>query len=331
MRNRKVVVFGGGGYVGSVLVPKLLQTGIKVSVFDTFWYGKEVFSPIISSNPNLTLIKGDIRNLAAVAAALQGATDVIHLACISNDPSFDLNPDLGKSINLDCFPPLVEECKRAGVQRFVYASSSSVYGVKEEERVTEELSLEPLTDYSKFKAACEITLLESASNDLVCTVLRPATVCGVSTRQRFDLSVNILTNHAINKRRITVFGGSQYRPNLHIEDMAEAYVHVLQQPEKNIASKIYNVGGENLSLNQIAEKVKSITGVSEVVHEPTNDLRSYRVDSSKIGEDLGFYPTHSVENAIKDLADAFRGNQYSESLSNSNYFNIKKMQELALS
>jgi len=331
MRNRNVVVFGGGGYVGSVLVPRLLQTGIKVSVFDTFWYGKEVFSPGISSNPNLTLIQEDIRNLTAVANALRGATDVIHLACISNDPSFDLNPDLGKSINLDCFPPLVQECKKAGVQRFIYASSSSVYGVKEEERVTEELSLEPLTDYSKFKAACEMTLLESASENFVCTVLRPATVCGVSTRQRFDLSVNILTNHAINRGRITVFGGSQHRPNLHIEDMAEAYVHVLQQPEEKVASKIYNVGGENLSLDQIAGKVGSITGVSEIVHEPTNDLRSYRVDSSRIGEELGFHPTHSVENAIEDLTLAFQRNQYSESLDNSSYFNIKRMQELALS
>ena len=330
MKNRKVIVFGGGGYVGSVLIPKLLQTGIKVSVFDTFWYGKDVFSPAVSSNPNLTLIQDDIRNIPAVASALLGVTDVIHLACISNDPSFDLNPELGKSINLDCFMPLVVECKKAGVQRFIYASSSSVYGVKEEERVTEELILEPLTDYSKFKAACEFTLLELASPDFVCTVLRPATVCGVSTRQRFDLSVNILTNHAINKGKITVFGGTQHRPNLHIQDMADSYIHVLQQPEKKVSSKIYNVGGENLSLDEIAEKVKTITGVSDIVHEPTDDLRSYRVDSSKIAEDLGFYPTKSVDNAIEDLAKAFQGNLYSESLSSSRYFNIKRMQELAL-
>ena len=330
MKNRKVIVFGGGGYVGSVLIPKLLQTGIKVSVFDTFWYGKDVFSPAVSSNPNLTLIQDDIRNIPAVASALLGVTDVIHLACISNDPSFDLNPELGKSINLDCFMPLVVECKKAGVQRFIYASSSSVYGVKEEERVTEELILEPLTDYSKFKAACELTLLELASPDFVCTVLRPATVCGVSTRQRFDLSVNILTNHAINKGKITVFGGTQHRPNLHIQDMADSYIHVLQQPEKKVSSKIYNVGGENLSLDEIAEKVKTITGVSDIVHEPTDDLRSYRVDSSKIAEDLGFYPTKSVDNAIEDLAKAFQGNLYSESLSSSRYFNIKRMQELAL-
>lgn len=328
MTNRKVIVFGGGGYVGSILVPKLLQTGVKVTAFDTFWYGVDVFSQSTISHPNLTLVQGDIRDISAVNSALQGVTDVIHLACISNDPSFDLNPELGKSINLDSFRPLVEASKKAGAERFIYASSSSVYGVKSEDRVTEELSLEPLTDYSIFKAACEVTLLELASNDFVCTVLRPATVCGVSTRQRFDLSVNILTNHAINKGKITVFGGSQHRPNLHIEDMADSYIHVLNQPHNKVAFKIYNVGGENLSLDEIAEKVQGVTGVADIVHESTNDLRSYRVDSSKIGEELGFYPRRTVENAIQDLRTAFNDLAFQDSLNSSKYFNIKRMQEL---
>lgn len=330
MINRKIVVFGGGGYVGSLLVPKLLQLGYEVTVFDTFWYGEDVLSQAKNAHPNLNLVQGDIRNISAVSSALQAVTDVIHLACISNDPSFDLNPELGKSINLDSFRPIVEASRNSGVERFIYASSSSVYGVKTETRVTENLSLEPLTDYSIYKAACEDILLNLASDNFICTVLRPATICGVSNRQRFDLSVNILTNHAINKGKITVFGGSQHRPNLHIEDMVDSYIHVLKQPHNIVASKIYNVGGENLSLDEIAKKVQAVTGVSEIVHEPTNDLRSYRVDSSKIGEEIGFFPKKSVDHAIQDLKIAFNERKFQNSLDNSKYFNIKRMQELKI-
>jgi len=301
-----------------------------VRVFDTFWYGRECFKDVVDST-QLKLIQGDIRDVDAVKNAMKGATDVIHLACISNDPSFDLNPELGKSINLDSFKPLVAAAKRQGIKRFIYASSSSVYGVKEEPRVSEELSLKPLTDYSKFKANCEEIILESATSDFVCTVLRPATVCGVSSRQRFDLSVNILTNHAVNLGKITVFGGSQFRPNLHINDMSDAYLHVLLQESPKIAGKIYNVGGENLSLNEISSKVSAITNVSTILHEPTNDLRSYRVDSSKIKTELGFVPKRTIDNAITDLYAAFKNNFYTNALEYSQYFNIKKMKELSVS
>ena len=329
MKKRTVVVFGGGGYVGSVLVPMLLTKDFKVKVFDTFWYGRSVFASV-TNNPNLQLITGDIRDIKAVSEVLKNATDVIHLACISNDPSFDLNPLLGKSINLDSFAPLVNIAKLSGVQRFIYASSSSVYGVKEEERVTEELSLEPLTDYSKFKAICEEIILEKNSTDFMCTVLRPATICGVSTRQRFDLSVNILTNHAINLSKITVFGGEQFRPNLHVQDMARAYLHILAQ-EKNTKSLIFNVGGENLSLNQIALKVRDQIDPSlNIEHKDTNDLRSYRVDSSRILSELGFKIVYSVDQAIKDLQNAFIEKKYKNSLKNSTYFNIQRMKELNL-
>ena len=329
MGKRTVVVFGGGGYVGAVLVPMLLSEGYAVRVFDTFWYGKAVFASELS-NPDLRLVTGDIRNLEAVSQVLKGATDVIHLACISNDPSFDLDPKLGKSINLDSFAPLVKSAKECGIQRFIYASSSSVYGVKEEEKVTEELSLEPLTDYSKFKATCEEIILEEHSTDFRCTVLRPATVCGVSTRQRFDLSVNILTNHAINLRKITVFGGAQFRPNLHIQDMARAYIHVLVQ-DKKIDGAIFNVGGENLSLDQIALKVQKQIDVNlEIHHSETDDLRSYRVDSSKILNELGFKPIYSADKAIADLQNAFLERKYTTSLENPIYFNIKRMKELSL-
>lgn len=329
MKKQTVVVFGGGGYVGSVLVPRLLEDGYKVRVFDTFWYGEEVFANF-RENPGLELIKADIRDVNSVKFALQNAQCVIHLACISNDPSFDLNPELGRFINLESFPPIVESAKSLGINHFIYASSSSVYGIKSEDKVTEQLSLEPLTDYSKFKAMCEEIILEKNSDDFVCTVLRPATVCGVSPRQRFDLSVNILTNHAINSGKITVFGGSQSRPNLDIRDMARAYLNILQRRDR-VAGEIFNVGGENLTLNSIAEKVKLQLGANtEIQHKPTDDLRSYRVDSSKILDKIGFKPSYSVDDSINELKNAFKSGAFTNSLENSKYFNIKRMKELSL-
>lgn len=247
-----------------------------------------------------------------------------------NDPSFDLDPKLGKSINLDSFKPLVIAAKQSQVRRFIYASSSSVYGVKDEDRVTEELKLEPLTDYSRFKMICEEIILENETSNFQCVVLRPATICGVSPRQRFDLSVNILTNHAVNKGRITVFGGTQYRPNLHISDMARAYLHILNQgPE--VSGKIFNVGSENLTLNEIAERVRTIVSDDlQIDFTATDDLRSYRVDSSKIQQETGFKLAHDVNDAIRDLKEAFERRQFENALENSMYFNIKRMKELAL-
>lgn len=329
MNKRTIVVFGGAGYVGSVLVPMLIEANYRVRVFDTFWYGQDVFARY-KKNLNLTLIKGDIRDIQSVTLALQNADIVIHLACISNDPSFDLDPKLGKSINLDSFSPLVDSAKRLGVSNFIYASSSSVYGIKLEDKVTEQLSLEPLTDYSKFKMLCEEIILEKQSPDFVCTVLRPATVCGVSPRQRFDLSVNILTNHAVNLGKITVFGGSQSRPNLDIRDMARAYLHVLQHEDK-VAGEVFNVGGENLTLDEIAKKVKhQLRNSVEIHHRATDDLRSYRVDSSKILSKIGFKPTYTVEDSIIDLNISFSKGEFIDSLKNPMYFNIKRMQELSL-
>jgi nucleoside-diphosphate-sugar epimerase len=325
----RVCVIGGAGYVGSRLIPRLLKDGYKVTVLDTFWYGLEIFSNFKENN-KLRIIEGDIRDLSAVKLAIQDCNAVIHLACISNDPSFDLNPKLGKSINLDSFRPLVGLCKDNGIQRFIFASSSSVYGIKDEEKVTENLALEPLTDYSRFKAECEEILLEHSSEEFVTTILRPATVCGYSKRQRFDLAVNILTNHAINLGEIRVFGGSQFRPNLHIEDMVDAYLAVLEEKSEFVRHEIFNVGGENLSLDEIALIVSKRTGVTNIVHSETSDLRSYRVDSSKILEKIGFTPKRSVENAVEDLINGFKKSKYIDSLDNSLYFNIKRMKELGL-
>jgi len=326
VKDRKVLVTGAGGYVGARLVPRLLESECEVVAVDTYWYGKEVLDLI--SDEALHVKELDIRDLSALTEAMHEVTDVIHLACISNDPSFDLNPKLGKSINLDAFEPLVQVARNAGVRKFIYASSSSVYGVKEEERVTEELSLEPLTDYSKFKAICEGILHNYQSNDFSCTVLRPATVCGWSPRQRFDLSVNILTNHAINNGKIRVFGGSQYRPNIHIEDMVDAYLLILNSSDKLVNGKIFNVGADNLSLDQIANLVSRYTGVTNIVHEPTDDLRSYRIDSKKICEELGFEFKRNVGKAVADLVNAFKESKFTDSINNSRYFNIKRMKEL---
>jgi nucleoside-diphosphate-sugar epimerase len=293
---------------------------------DTFWYGRGV----IDSTPGdaLQIRELDIRDHTALTEVMHGVKDVIHLACISNDPSFDLNPKLGKSINLDAFEPLVKIARDKGVERFIYASSSSVYGVKEETRVTEDLLLEPLTDYSRYKAYCEKILFEYQSEDFICTILRPATVCGWSPRQRFDLSVNILTNHAVNNGKIKVFGGSQYRPNIHIEDMVDAYLLLLKSSDVSVNGKIFNVGADNLSLDQIANEVSKFTGVTKIIHESTDDLRSYRIDSSKICQELGFEFKRNVGTAVADLVDAFKAKKFIDSMNNPIYFNIKRMKEL---
>jgi nucleoside-diphosphate-sugar epimerase len=326
-----VLVTGGAGYVGSALVPKLLAAGHRVSVLDLFLYGAEVFDRI-RHNPNLCEINGDLRDPAAVARALEGCDAVIHLACISNDPSFELNPALGKSINYDCFRPLVRAAKRAGVQRFVYASSSSVYGVKRESEVGEDLPLEPLTDYSKYKAMCEIVLAEERQAGFTTCTLRPATICGSAPRQRLDVVVNILTNLAVNQRRIKVFGGDQKRPNLHIDDMCEIYLRLLELPGEKIDGQVWNVGYENHTLMQLAEIVRSVVDRNlpiEVV--PTDDHRSYQVSSKKIARDIGFHPARTIEDAVKGLKAAFEAGKLPDSLENARYFNIKMMQKVKLS
>lgn len=327
--REKVLVIGGAGYAGTRLVPALLEN-YKVKVLDTFWYGHGIFDRL-QFNDNLELVFSDLREIEIVKEHLTGIDIVIHLACISNDPSFDLDPNLGRSINLLSFEPIVKLARNSGVKRFVYASSSSVYGIKSEERVTEDLTLEPLTDYSRFKADCEGILLEHSSNDFICTVLRPATLCGYSERQRFDLVVNILTNHAINEGKIRVFGGAQYRPNLHIEDMVDAYIHVLSQPIEKVQSEVFNVGGANLTIQEIAETVSQVTGVSNLEYRDTNDPRSYRVDSSKIQSKIGYTPKRSVYDAVKDLSKAFELGLFYNPLENPYYFNIKRMKGLNIS
>ena len=324
---KKIYITGGAGYVGAVLVPKLLEKGYWVTVLDLMIYGENV----IKSHPNLAIVKGDIRNQELLNETILGHDAVIHLACISNDPSFDLSPELGKSINLDAFRPLVKISKKVGVKRFIYASSSSVYGVKDESNVHEEMTLDPLTDYSRFKADCEKILAEFQSPDFTTVTIRPATVCGYSPRQRLDVVVNILTNLAFHKREITVFGGKQLRPNIHIADMVESYIVLLNAPKETIGGEVFNAGFENQSVFELAETVQQVIGDDvKLVATPTNDNRSYHISSKKFSDVLGFVPTHSIREAVEDLRDAFKNGLLPDSLENEFYFNIKRMKSVDL-
>jgi len=332
---KNVLVTGGAGYVGSVLIPKLLANGYKVKVVDLYIYGDNVLDSV-KDNPNLKQIKGDIRDASLLEKELQGIDAVIHLACISNDPSYELDPGLGKSINYDAFVKLVEIAKRLKVKRFIYASSSSVYGIKKDDNVTEDLPLEPLTDYSKYKALCEEYLQEQRSPGFVILTLRPATVCGYSPRLRLDLSVNILTNHAVNKGKITVFGGEQKRPNIHIEDMTDLYVKTLEYPDEKIDGKVFNAGYDNMKMKDIALTVHRVVTEDlgkekiEIVTTPTDDNRSYHVSSEKIKQELGFVAKRNVGQAVADLCAAFKAGKIPNSLSDKRYFNIKTMQTVGL-
>lgn len=329
---RNILVTGGAGYVGSCLVPKLLAAGHQVKVLDLYFYGEKIFEAV-KDNPNLKQIKGDIRDQALLAKELPGMDTVIHLACISNDPSFELNPKLGKSINLDAFPGLVRAAREAGVQRFIYASSSSVYGIKEEPDVREDAVKTPLTDYSLFKLRCEQILMEGTdAGGMTKIIIRPATVCGYAPRMRLDLTVNILTIHALVNRRIRIFGGAQLRPNLNILDMVRAYELFLDAPHAKVDGIPFNVGYHNYSVEAIARLVKQTLGDDSIQMEyvPTSDNRSYHINSDRIRDRLGFEPRYSVEDAIRSIAEAYQQGRLTDPMGNPLYYNIKRMQQLIL-
>ncbi len=329
---KNILVTGGAGYVGNILVPRLLAKGYKVRVYDILYFGKETL-PL--NHPNLEVIEADIRDTATFAKACQGMDVVLHLACISNDPSFELDGGLSKTINYDCFEPMVVAAKNAKVKRFVYCSSSSVYGVSDRPQVTEDTPLVPLTDYNKYKGLCEPLLFKHMSDDFTCVTIRPATIYGYSPRMRLDLSINILTNHAVNKDIITVFGGSQQRPNLHIEDMCDAYELMIEAPQEKIQGETFNIGYENFTILELANMVKKVVeqefpekGEIKLVITESNDNRSYRINSDKIKKILGFAAKRSIEDGVRDLCKAFKAGKLPNSFTDTKYFNVKQLQEL---
>ena len=331
-KDKKVLVTGGAGYVGSELVPALLDAGYHVKVLDLYLFGDNVLDTV-KHHPNLEQVKGDIRNRKLLESVMPGCDTVIHLACISNDPSFELNPDLGKSINLDAFPGLVQAARKAGTRRFIYASSSSVYGIKEKPDVREDAEKTPLTNYSLFKLQCEQMLMEEADDGVMTKIIvRPATVCGYAPRMRLDLTVNILTIHALVNHRIRIFGGAQLRPNLNILDMVRAYELFLDAPHDKVHGVPFNVGYHNYSVEAIAGMVMQTLGDKTIQMEyvPTDDNRSYHINSDRICERLGFQPRYSVEDAIRSIAEAYRQGQMAEPMTNPLYYNIKRMQELCI-
>ena len=314
---KKLFITGGAGYVGAVLVPYLLEKGYTITTLDLMIYGEDV----LKKHKNLKIIKGDIRDIKLLEKVIPGHDTLIHLACISNDPSFELNPELGKSINYDAFLPLVEISKKS-VKRFIFASSSSVYGIKKEKNVEESMGLEPLTDYSKFKADCEKLLLKYKSENFDTVILRPATVCGYSPRQRLDLVVNILTNLAYKKRNISVFGGDQLRPNIHIDDMAKAYEVLIEADKSKVSGQIFNVGYENQTVLQLAETVKKVIGDDvKLERSKSDDNRSYHISSKKIEKILGFKTQKNIKDAVSDLKKAFEDGRLPNSLNEEKYFN----------
>ena len=328
-KRERVLVTGGAGYVGHLLVPRLLTEGYEVVLFDTMLFGNKIIS-----QPRLTMIEGDIRDTEVFKKAAAGCDSVLHLACISNDPSFELDEGLSTSINYDCFEPLVVAAKEAGVKRFVYCSSSSVYGVSDAPEVTEDHPLVPLTLYNKYKGMCEPLLWKHQAPGFTCVTIRPATLCGYSPRCRLDLTVNILTNHAVNRGKITVFGGEQKRPNLHIEDMVDAYLVMLRAPSDKIAGETFNIGYQNHTVMEIANMVKAVVeqempGRTPITIErtETNDNRSYHINSDKITRVLGFRPKRNIEDAVRDLCRAFAAGKLPGSMDDDSYFNVRTIKQ----
>ena len=330
----KVLVAGGDGYVGSRLVPRLLEEGREVVVYDWYLFGQEPLGPV-RGNPRLKECDGDIRDLRLFKTAVTGCDAVIHLACISNDPSVNLDPVLSRSINCDFFQPMVRLCKEAGVQRFVFASSAGVYGVNPDS-MTEDKPNRPFTDYNRYKSYCESVLWEEQTEGFTVVAIRPATICGYAPRMRLDLVVNILTDQALNKGRITVLGGSQMRPNLHIEDMVDLYLLLLEAPKEKIAGQAFNAGRQNHSVLDLAKMVREIVMREmphlkdiEIAARPHHeDIRSYQISSEKIKRELGFVPKRTVEQAILDMLAAFRNGRIPDPLTNPRYHNVEMMKEV---
>ena len=311
----KILVTGGCGFIGTSLTRALLQEGHEIHVHDIMWFGNH-----LSNHPKLSITQGDIREVESIP--MDGVEAIIHLANVANDPCSDLNSKLNWEVNVLATKLLVDRAIECGVRQFIYASSGSVYGYKEEEQVTEDLTLVPLSDYNKTKMISERVLL-SYADDILVQIVRPATVCGYSPRMRLDLSVNILTMQAFTNQRITVFGGKQTRPNIHIQDMIGVYLHFLEHG--NAIQGIYNAGFENISIMEIAERA-SAKIASEIVVSESNDPRSYRLNSDKLLA-TGYNQKHTVDDAMNEVIEALRNGILSDE---DKHYNIRSMKGLNL-
>lgn len=327
---RKIFIAGGAGYVGSRLVPILLKKDYQITVYDIMYFG----SSFLPSHKNLKIIEGDIRDKHKLEKSCLNHEVFLDLACISNDTSFALDEKLSTSINLEAFEPMVVAAKKSGIKRFIYASTSSVYGISKVKDVKEDHKLVPLTLYNKYKGMCEPLLFKHTDKNFEGVIFRPATVCGYAPRQRLDLSVNILTNFAFNKRLIKIFGGEQLRPNLHINDYCDAVEILINSESQKIKDEIFNVGYQNLSINQISKIVKNVVcdelKLEDIKIEKvsSNDNRSYHINSDKIYNKLGFKPKRSIESAVQDLCIAFKKKLLPDSFTNEMYFNVERLKKI---
>ena len=326
---KKIFITGGAGYCGSRLVPFLLKKNFKITVFDIMYFGKK----FLPKHKNLKIIKGDIRDTRKLEKACKGHEIFINLSCISNDASFELDKNLSKTINLDAFEPMVKAAKRSGIRRFIYASSSSVYGLSKKKNVKEDHPLLPLTLYNKYKGMCEPKLLKHTDENFIGVIFRPATVCGYAPRLRLDLSVNILTSHAYFKNKILVFGGKQLRPNLHVQDYCNVLLKLISADKKLVQNEIFNVGYQNMSILNIAKKVKKIIEKKlnkkiplEIVK--SNDNRSYHINSDKIKNKIKFRPKYSIDYAVNELCNEFKKNKLKNVFNKNIYYNVKTVMKL---
>jgi nucleoside-diphosphate-sugar epimerase len=304
--SKRVLVTGGAGYIGSLLVPELLEAGHSVTVLDSMLFGEAPLSPV-AGHPRLAIIAADLRDEGVVSRALEAAPDtVIHLAAISNDPCSDLDPEVTRDVNGRCVDRLIDAAKRAGVRRFLYASSASVYGVKSTPDVHEDLSLEPMTVYAECKAAGERTLFRAASDAFTCVAVRAATVCGDSPRLRLDLTINLLTDHALRTGRIRVFGGAQMRPNIHVRDLTRFYRLLLEAPHEKVQGKAFNVCRENASVAALAQRIRdAIDPTLPIEVVPTEDNRSYHLSAERVRETLGFVAELPIDLAVTQLKERY--------------------------
>ena len=334
MENKSIFIAGGAGYVGSRLVPQLIDEGFRVTVYDIMYFGHE----FLPKSKNLKIITGDIRDTSKLEDACKNHDIFINLACISNDSSFELDEKLSTSINLAAFEPMVLAAKRSKIKRFIYASTSSVYGVSKQKDVREDHPLVPLTLYNKYKGLCEPLLFKHTDKNFEGVIFRPATVCGYALRQRFDLSVNILTNHAINNKKITVFGGDQLRPNLHIQDYCDVVKVLILAKSEKVTNQIFNVGYQNMSIKEISKVVKKVVqeefpefGEIPILTKKSDDNRSYHINSEKIKNVLDFKALRTVEDAVRELCICFKKKKFKDTLNDDFYFNVKRLKNLKVS